>query len=274
MLPTEFSEALGGIALAFAILFTFFSLVTTLRPTATRLAAFLYLTAFALFSDHWATYFAAVFIIATAVTELEFLHILAAIIRGDKNYFDYRREFLTRDEIITRTDEFAPAAGPTDTTPMLSASGSRIEIPKNFNALTAAERKQLAFEVEDTALRWLERRLGQPLQRYVRLSSGRGSIELDGIVQDSASDKDTVAEVRWIPDGSAHATDVLPRVMELYARYKQITNRNCEVIFLAVVPTKESVPAEAIQSLMGQSFIATRVMVVTYDELGIESPAV
>lgn len=99
----SFVELLGGACLAMESVLVLISLMPGLRTTTTRLAAILLLVALALFSNHWATYFASIFIIATAVTELEFLHILAAIIRGDKNYFDYRREFLTREEAMLRS---------------------------------------------------------------------------------------------------------------------------------------------------------------------------
>src|SRR5262245_5277649 len=96
--PQSFLEILGGLILVVAVSLALFSLIHRFRAAALRLSAIILLTALALFSNHWTTYFAAIFIVATAVTELEFLHILAAIVRGDKNYFDFRREFLTKEE--------------------------------------------------------------------------------------------------------------------------------------------------------------------------------
>ena len=47
--------------------------------------------ALSLFCNKPWTYFAALFIVATAMTEIEFLQNLAAIISGDKNYFAYKQ---------------------------------------------------------------------------------------------------------------------------------------------------------------------------------------
>ncbi len=50
-----------------------------------------FLLALAVIAKEFWTYFAAIFILGTLVTEVEFLQNLAAIIRGDKNYFDYMK---------------------------------------------------------------------------------------------------------------------------------------------------------------------------------------
>lgn len=274
MIPSSFSEALSGVAFAFAILLTFLSFISSLRTTAIRLAAVLYLATFALFANHVTTYFAAIFIVATAVTEIEFLHILAAIIRGDKNYFEFRREFLTRDESMMRADATSVSVASPETPSEGLPAGSPIQIPQDLAKVPSQVRKQLAFQIEDAALGWLEPRIGRPLQRYVRLSSERGSIELDGIAQRTERDKDIVVEVSWIPSGTLQLLDVFPRAIELSSRYQKITKRDCEVIFLFVAPTKGAISDRAsdeFNDIIKESFIDSRWMVVTYDELGIEA---
>jgi len=74
---------------ALAVLYTVIGLFGFAR--AIRISAILIVTSLALFSDSFGTYFAAIFIVAAAVTELEFLEKLAAIIRGSKEYFDYKK---------------------------------------------------------------------------------------------------------------------------------------------------------------------------------------
>jgi len=71
------------------IIFSFISLNQKFRGHSVRFSAIFGIAALSLFSNHWTTYFATLFIIATAVTQLDFLEKLAAIIRGDKNYFKY-----------------------------------------------------------------------------------------------------------------------------------------------------------------------------------------
>jgi hypothetical protein len=91
LLPKSFLGALAGFFCLVSIVLGVASLWRKTRPQSTRLYAIFLVVGLALFSSHWTTYFASLFIVATVVTELEFLQNLAAIIRRDKNYFDYKK---------------------------------------------------------------------------------------------------------------------------------------------------------------------------------------
>ncbi|MDP8212123.1 MAG: hypothetical protein P9X22_02380 [Candidatus Zapsychrus exili] len=91
LLPISFIQLLAGTLCIIAAFFAFLSLMPFFRTHALRLSAIVFITSLSLFSNSAWNYFAAVFIIATAVTEIEFLQNLAAIIRGDKNYFAYKQ---------------------------------------------------------------------------------------------------------------------------------------------------------------------------------------
>ena len=91
--PQSFRELVASVSIVVGFIFSFISLFKIqgefLREHALRIAAIFSLLGLCLFADNAYTYFAAVFIIATAVTQLEFLQTLAAIIRGNKDYFDF-----------------------------------------------------------------------------------------------------------------------------------------------------------------------------------------
>jgi hypothetical protein len=90
-LPKSFSEIeFGALALG-GIIFAVISLSQPRRSYAIRVSAMFFLLALAVVANSFWTYFATIFILATLVTELEFLQNLAAIIRGDKNYFNYKK---------------------------------------------------------------------------------------------------------------------------------------------------------------------------------------
>jgi hypothetical protein len=99
--PESFSELGCAIFALIGIIFALLSLSQTRRPYAIRMSGIFLLIAMTIVAKNGWTYFAAVFIIGTLVTELEFLQNLAAIIRGDKNYFDYLKE--TRGQIAPKT---------------------------------------------------------------------------------------------------------------------------------------------------------------------------
>ncbi|SED78901.1 hypothetical protein SAMN04490185_4195 [Pseudomonas frederiksbergensis] len=96
--PHTFFEAAGGILCLAALIFGALSLIEGVRAHSLRVLAIFIVAALALFGNHISVYFAAVFIIATAVTELEFLQTLAAIIRGNKEYFSYKTSTMSAEE--------------------------------------------------------------------------------------------------------------------------------------------------------------------------------
>lgn len=112
LLPATFLELLGGALAAVAVGAGLMSLCADLRVHLLKLLAILIICSLALFSNNVSTYFVAIFVIATAVTELDFLQNLAAIIRGNKEYFDYRKEQLSRER---RLDSLATEMKQTDT---------------------------------------------------------------------------------------------------------------------------------------------------------------
>ncbi|MGX1184987.1 hypothetical protein AB7M29_002666 [Pseudomonas sp. F-14 TE3623] len=97
-LPRTFFEVAGGVFCLAALIFSGISLFEKVRVHSLRVLAIFVVAALALFGNHISVYFAAVFIIATAVTELEFLQTLAAIIRGNKEYFTYKTGTMSAEE--------------------------------------------------------------------------------------------------------------------------------------------------------------------------------
>jgi len=90
-LPESFSEFTFAIFALIGIIFTCLSLSQAKRTYAIRILGIYSILALAVAAKEFWTYFASIFILGTLVTELDFLHTLAAIIRGDKGYFDYKR---------------------------------------------------------------------------------------------------------------------------------------------------------------------------------------
>ncbi len=89
-LPPSFIELVAGIFSICSIIAILCSIKSDIRTCSIRVFSISSIIALALFSDNGWVYFASVFIIATVITETEFLQNLAAIIRGSKPYFDYK----------------------------------------------------------------------------------------------------------------------------------------------------------------------------------------
>lgn len=89
--PTAFNEILGALFVLFSVAAFFISFKKSQRSHSIRLSALALIGGLALFCNNVWVYAAGVFIVATAVTETEFLQNLAAILRGSRHYFDYKK---------------------------------------------------------------------------------------------------------------------------------------------------------------------------------------
>lgn len=109
-LPKSFIQIFAGIFSICSLVAFFISFKQTIRIYALRLLAIMIICALTLFSDNGWVYFATVFIIATVITETEFLQNLAAIIKGGKHYFAYKQA--TEGQIQAPKSEQKPTTSP------------------------------------------------------------------------------------------------------------------------------------------------------------------
>ncbi len=84
ILPGSFIELLAGILLLAALVFTLASLFKENKRPITRLAAILFVSSLCLFSDNGWIYFVGVFIIATAIIDLDFIQNVVGIFKGTR----------------------------------------------------------------------------------------------------------------------------------------------------------------------------------------------
>ena len=96
----------GVIGIGFVIL----SLWISQRAYSIRMTGIFFLLGVAAIANSGWTYFATVFIIGTLVTELEFLQNIAAIVRGDKSYFEYLKA--TRGQVPVKQAQLSETGGP------------------------------------------------------------------------------------------------------------------------------------------------------------------
>jgi len=231
LLPANFREVVAVVAAVMAILYSFVSLPTRLREHGLRLTGLFLLLATVLFAHSAAAYFAAVFIIATAVTQLEFLQNLAAIIRGSKEYFDYKKQFVppkeVEDKVKKEVEELEAAApkqkGSEITKFQLTLDKSNLSMP------------QFGLLCEEYAFRMLERKFERPIQRHVRYS-GRGAfVEFDGVM--GVDSRDVIFEIKISRRGlfpSSFIMDSVRRMAENVRAYTLLTKREASLMVVLI----------------------------------------
>jgi hypothetical protein len=230
----QLSAAVAGVV---GLAYTVFGVFGLVR--AVRLAAILLVASLALFANSTWTYFAAIFIIATAVTELEFLEKLAAIIRGSKEYFDYKKTQVPIDEAKAKAAADATASGALPAAAAQTKQEPRLLLP-------SGDASALGYAVEQLALTYMEQRLGSPIQRNVRFSTPRATVEFDGVIERAGGRSDTLIEVklasaRNLEETSIHGATGFLKRKEIF---KDMTGRRTTGVLIIVVPDKKQVLSE------------------------------
>lgn len=239
--PENYSSVIGTLLLLVAIAFLSFTLSKDNRSHATKVFAILLVSAISLFSAHWTTYFAAIFIVATAVTELEFLQSLAAIIRKDKNYFDYRKEVLSREENIKRkAGEVAEDGLAVDNLKEADKAPGNEKIDlSSLPQMGSNDMIKLSIEIERKALDRISDKVGR-IERNIRLRKEGVFVELDGMIPFD----NEIFEVKWVKNPSSfipYMSHSIRLCTSLSSRYYEITGHKPRVNLVVVLNSKDDV---------------------------------
>ena len=250
LLPDTYSNFIGTVALIITIICLFISFSLNQRNHATKIFSILLVTSLAFFSSHWSTYFAAIFIVATAVTELEFLQNLAAILRKDENYFNYKKEALSKEDNIRRKAEEALEEEYVSSTPTDEENSKEKKIDlSTLQNISQTEIMRYAFDIEDKALDFLSKKYGS-IERGVRFRKDGESVEFDGVISKKNNQKSIIFEVKWIRN-TDHAIPFLMhsirRSKELVEKYQKITSIKPEFRLIIVTNTKTSLNADRVE---------------------------
>ena len=261
--PKTVVELCGLISLILGVIYSLWSMHSDSRSQATKLLAICFIASFSLFSNHPATYFSAIFIIATAVTELEFLQNLAAIIRGNSDYFDYKKEALSKEEKEIKEKQENKKLGITMTAKSTVIKATDKQAP-NF------------LQVEDAAMENLAKRYNYNIERNVRLKNTQGqAVEFDGLVTGDEG-SDTIIEVKYIKDiGSVRDVWRFSEIYEDRAKmYKQITGRAVKIHPVFVVNEKSEASKEFFNKLtdkVDHSLWLSGCSLLTFSDIGIDA---
>lgn len=230
IIPATFIEALGGGVMLFAVVFLMTSLVPCIRSHSTRLLALLLVVGLALFSNHPATYFAALFIVATAVTELEFLQNLAAIIRGNKEYFQYKMEHLSKEQVEKKVEKEQAQLAKEEK----GAEPAPAPAPVNVHRI---------LELEREAMKRMELYFGESIQRNVRVAIGARRFEFDGLIPSVVDDvkAETLIEVKYLrhPRFFAQLVHSFPRIEQMARMYSKARNKIAKLHLVIIVEGDE-----------------------------------
>ncbi|MBT12503.1 MAG: hypothetical protein CMI02_10775 [Oceanospirillaceae bacterium] len=252
------------------MIFGIVSLIPCVRTHSLKLLALMIVSGLCLFANQPTTYFAALFIVATAVTELEFLQNLAAIIRGNKDYFSYKIEALSSEE---KKEKIAKEQN-IDLDSL--TEDEKEKITKGYISDKTKNGIRRAYEVEEKALDEMEKYFGKEIKRNVRIKSKMGSLELDGLIPSVVDDmiSEKIIEIKYLSD--PRKFDFMHKQFssaEHVARtYCNITNKIAKMHLVLVVEGDNGLTekqTERLKSLVDNSSVSIGYSVFTTKQLGI-----
>jgi hypothetical protein len=234
LLTASLREVIAVGCLSLAILCAVASFVPWFQREATRLSGIFIIVGMALMAENAWVYLAAVFIVATAVTELEFLHTLAAILRGNRAYFDFKKELLTKAE----------------TEQKLQREHFGHDAPRALAGSLSESDVRRGLLIEQLAIRRLERDLNARVERGVRFSRGPREVVVDGVASGDRYGRDQIVEVKWIEQGLIdHMVQDVPSLMGLVLDYREVTGRDAYLVLVVVTPRRGASEDEGMKRL-------------------------
>lgn len=271
IIPNNFINALAGLIIIVSLIISFLSLIPSIRSHSIKLLALFLVASLSLFSNHWTTYFASIFVIATAVTELEFLQNLAAIIRGNKDYFDYKKESLSSEQKTKKIEEEIQELE----SDSKQTTEEQLNIHKVKSPAYASKRPDLnrIYELETKALDKLEEYFGKKIERGLRIRDKINRIELDGLIPSVVDDVDAeiLIEVKYLRDNNINRIKhVFPQIENIAIKYNMITNKIAKLHLVLIIEGTQTLNEEQVNKLkkiVDSSKVAMGYSVYTSDEL-------
>jgi hypothetical protein len=282
ILPNSFVNALAGFTLLVGVVLLLLSLIPKIRARTTRIFAIFFVVGLALFSNHWTTYFASILIIATAVTELNFLQNLVAIISQNRYYFDYQRELITKDEALLKRgkdeqeilEHISPSVIINESKLQVSRQQGDLKDDEPKTPISRRQLMQIGFQIEELALKYMEDQLRRPIDKLVRYVKKGKSVEFAGVLQEESSQPDKIFEVKWVPNEQFFSRSIhhtLTRMQQQLDSYKEITRRENELHLVVVVPQLDIVLERRLSELLEKyETIKPKVKIhrLTYEDIG------
>lgn len=194
-------------------------------------------------------YFAAIFIVGTTITKLEFLQIIAAIIRGDNKYFDYEKhrldlEIMTNREVEEQKSKEYDEIGEEENEEGEEKEDIKKEGMDSFEGSlfvnspfkeTGLKPYHFAFLVEEYTFRFLEKRYNNFIKRNVRMVINDSSLEIDGLMDSNG--RVVIFEIKSSRSGKLPYSYIEKSIMKqinILNQYKTKYKREIELRYVII----------------------------------------
>lgn len=245
--PQNIAEAATLLALAFASVALLITgiLIFWPRPHGieVKLLGSLMVLALAFAANNWGVYALSTFIVATIVTELDFLEKLAAIFWNRNKYWEYRIQSAAATEFEAKRTKEVEADLASEGRGI--APDKIVAQPPYQSSLANIRRASMAFE--RAVLDALQPGRGpiSPARIFpeLKISSDLGSVLLDAVIE--SADVRFVVEIKYLrrPSGLLNALHQIERGLMAYRNYLRERRIHDRVVPVLVVPDALNSPS-------------------------------
>ncbi len=256
---------MGLILICVCLILVIIFIWKSLKYSLLKLIGVFLVVALSLVSNDGVNYFLAILVVATLVTELDFLQNIAAILRNSESYFihKFQTQHEINEDIVKEADEIEKAIENDENTVTIEFDGSNLT-PIQFGLLT-----------EDLTFRYLERRYKKDIRRYVLLTEGsKGRFEVDGIIEEKHIIR--LFEIRSSRRGFV-PTQIIKNTLERYIELiNNITVINKRIEFnLIVIGEYNQSQIEKMKSIAQDYRLISKsrlsIEVLTFDDIGMSN---
>ncbi|MCT4631909.1 MAG: hypothetical protein N4A76_04115 [Firmicutes bacterium] len=172
------NELVGIVIISISLLMIIISIFNILKEKLMKLIGVTLIVGLSLVSNSNSNYFLSILVIATLITELDFLQNIAAIIRNSDSYFSYK--FQSHQEIENKILKEAE-----EISEVIKEDGTEDSFMVNDDN-KYLKATHFGILVEELTIKYLERKYKKEIKRNILLSEGfRGKLEVDGLMEDN-----------------------------------------------------------------------------------------
>ena len=247
--PLSFLELLAGLLLILVLAISILLFIPKIHSKLLTIISILLMVSLTLFANNFWIYFLCMLVIATSITNVEFLENIAAIIRNSDSYFKYKSSQATKkqvenkieDEILTETESSeSELINNTTMNPIHNSA------PDNNKINDFVKLEELALSEE-------EKYFKSKIERNIIFRNKSQNLCVDGIIDSAVDDMISVKlfEVKILRnlDLLLNNVEMIKRIESVYGKYISITHKIAKLNLTIVVRDESSIKQEQINKL-------------------------
>lgn len=246
----KINSAASALSVGFALISLVIAMICIFFPRAqsisTKLLGSLMVLALAFAANSGLVYSLAIFIVATLVTDLDFLEKIAALFWNRDKYWEYRMGKATPSEVKARVANEARKEAEAENTPLEGSMTDKANAEPDSSAINSFVSTAISFEkaAQHALLSGEGPFTSKKISTNRKIISSFDTVELDAIIE--TSNTDFVIEIKYSKRAHAllNVLETLKRRVRAYRAYLHERGVFKLVVPVAIIPA--SVPAPSL----------------------------